>query len=78
MPKARYKIRNWKKDKQNKRRRPSIFSELAITAALMVKRIFQYYFVLHKGLFILYFDWLRFHSAAHSTVVSVVGPKTLM
>lgn len=34
-------IRAWKQDKQNKRGRPRIFSDLAITTALMVKRIFS-------------------------------------
>ena len=34
-------IRVWKQDKQNKRGRPRIFSDLAITTALMVKRIFS-------------------------------------
>lgn len=34
-------IREWKQGKQNKRGRPSVFSHLAITTALMVKRIFS-------------------------------------
>ncbi|WP_262359329.1 transposase, partial [Vibrio mimicus] len=34
-------IREWKQGKQNKRGRPRIFSDLAITTALMVKRIFS-------------------------------------
>ncbi|TQO76611.1 IS5/IS1182 family transposase, partial [Vibrio cholerae] len=31
----------WKQGKQNKRGRPRVFSDLAITTALMVKRIFS-------------------------------------
>nr|QOS16274.1 hypothetical protein VP360_00024 [Vibrio parahaemolyticus] len=34
-------IREWKQGKQNRRGRPRIFSDLAITTALMVKRIFS-------------------------------------
>lgn len=34
-------IREWKQVKQNKRGKPRIFSDLAITTALMVKRIFS-------------------------------------
>ncbi|AAO11495.1 Transposase [Vibrio vulnificus CMCP6] len=34
-------IREWRQGKQNKRGRPRIFSDLAITTALMVKRIFS-------------------------------------
>ncbi|CAI2322204.1 hypothetical protein IFVP182_C240032 [Vibrio parahaemolyticus] len=34
-------IREWKQGKQNKRGRPHIFCDLAITTALMVKRIFS-------------------------------------
>lgn len=34
-------IREWKQSKQNKRGRPRRFSDLAITTALMVKRIFS-------------------------------------
>lgn len=41
MSKPRYKTNNWKQGKQNKRGRPRVFSDLAITTALMVKRIFS-------------------------------------
>ncbi|ENM5915968.1 IS5 family transposase [Vibrio mimicus] len=43
MPKPRYKTNNWKQYNQAliKRGRPRIFSDLAITTALMVKRIFS-------------------------------------
>ena len=34
-------IREWKQRKQNKRGRPRRFSDLAITTALMVKRVFS-------------------------------------
>jgi hypothetical protein len=34
-------IREWKQSKQNKRGRPRQFSDLAITTALMVKRVFS-------------------------------------
>ncbi|KNA47332.1 transposase [Vibrio cholerae MZO-3] len=34
-------IRQWKLSKQNKRGRPRQFSDLAITTALMVKRVFS-------------------------------------
>ncbi len=34
-------ISEWKQGKQNKRGRPRVFSDLAITTALMVKRIFS-------------------------------------
>ncbi len=34
-------ISEWKQEKQNKRGRPRVFSDLAITTALMVKRIFS-------------------------------------
>nr|AKN37953.1 Mobile element protein [Enterovibrio norvegicus] len=34
-------ISKWKQDKQNTRGRPRVFSDLAITTALMVKRIFS-------------------------------------
>ncbi|EQB9060685.1 transposase [Vibrio parahaemolyticus] len=71
-------IREWKQGKQNKLGRPRIFSDLAITTALIVKRIFQCHFALRKGLWIPCFDLLNFHCAVHTTVVSVVEPKTLM
>ncbi|WP_045610759.1 IS5/IS1182 family transposase, partial [Vibrio vulnificus] len=34
-------IRQWKQSKQDKRSRPRQFSDLAITTALMVKRVFS-------------------------------------
>lgn len=34
-------ITEWKKSKQNRRGRPRLFSDLAITTALMVKHIFS-------------------------------------
>jgi heme-degrading monooxygenase HmoA len=34
-------IKEWKQSKQNKRGRPRRFSDLAITIALMVKRVFS-------------------------------------
>jgi len=69
-------IREWKQGKQNKRGRPRVFSELAITTALMVKRICL--MPLRKALLIPCFNLLTFHCVAHITVVSVVEPKTLM
>ncbi|WP_422530720.1 transposase [Vibrio harveyi] len=70
-------ISEWKQSKQKKRGRPRVFSDLAITTALMVKRIFQCHFELRKDLLIPFFNLLSFHCAAHTTVVSVVERKML-
>ena len=71
-------ISAWKQDKQHKRGRPRLFSDLAITTALVVKRIFQCHCALRRGLLILCFGLLKFHCAAHTTVAPVIVPKLLM
>lgn len=70
-------ISEWKQGKQNKRGRPRVFSDLAITTALMVKRIFSMPLRASQGLWIPFFNLPNSHFAAHTTVVSVVEPKTL-
>ncbi|EGR08395.1 transposase of IS903 [Vibrio cholerae HE48] len=70
-------ISEWTQGKQNKRGRPRVFSDLAITTALMVKRIFSMPLRASQGFMDSVFNLPNSHCAAHTTVVSVVEPKTL-
>ncbi|MGY0598438.1 hypothetical protein CGK39_22930 [Vibrio parahaemolyticus] len=59
----------WKQSKQDKRGRPRLFSDLAITTALMVKRVFSLPLRRYKALSTLFLDW-RMSLVPHYTSVS--------
>ena len=62
-------IAEWKQNKQGKRGRPRRFSDLAITTALMVKRILSMPLRARKVFWTLYLSWLTSRLFARTTPV---------
>ncbi|OEF90819.1 hypothetical protein A1QY_03215 [Vibrio anguillarum] len=65
-------ITEWKQPKQDRRGRPRLFSDLAITIALMVKRIFSLHL---KALEALYRVWRKLHLAVDTDTHEIIAAE---